>query len=447
MSQFCGHKCLPRGKFFAGHLPGFEINEMFTPTRGATTLALIAALQLAWITPTMGQRSSSSSSSSSSGTPGAALTPNVWTQINVQPLTPPDLQYHTATALGGVVVVFGGVNPVTFETYNTTWLLNLTTQVWTFCAPSSAGQPSPPTRVLHTMVAVTVTESGNSSSQQLGLMFGGLEYPSSQTLNDTWLFNPSNCSWSQVDAAFPGLGRSGHGAVSLSNTTALVLGGCANATLPFTQAPFCQTTLLNDVFLFNMTSRTWTEAFVASPFIQSFLFNALLVQQPGEANATLFLLFGVPLIGAIPQNVEQIFFQAELPASFATSSNLSLHFEALNQPTVSIIPRPAVIVVREGFLVVGFSAESYTGGATNPTVWLMDRQSLELSQPRGSSFSSILPALVLIPFVDGSCAVPVDGMLYHGFGLNMIAILNNAACSQPSQFCEKVCFGVEFYLL
>ena len=376
---------------------------------------------------------------------------NVWIPVDASVVEPPPLQFHTATVVANFMVVFGGVDPSNYQTSNTTWLLNLNTEVWTSCPDVSIDNvETPVTRVLHTMVAVADSQ-GNPDA--LGLMFGGLTYPDSRTLSDTWLFNPSNCSWTRVNttAGFPVSARAGHGAVAVTNTAVLVLGGCTDAFMPKEGVPLCRSTFPTDAYVFDVAraSLGWQEVQGVSGFVGSFAFNMLIEWQGAvkASNATVYVLFGVSLPASTVTHTSSgpIFLQATIAAGFSAASS-SLAFANFTGPTFEVTPRPSVIISTETqqFIVVGFVAGSYNGQPQQPTVWLLDIANMaQGSAPPVSVFSTNIPLLTLLAnnsvFLDGSCAVARNGMLYHGFSFNQLAVVSDQACNlQQSSVCEAV---------
>lgn len=386
------------------------------------------------------------------GSPG-----NVWTPVNAHVVEPPPLQFHTATVVANFLVVFGGVDPTNYQTSDTTWLLNLNSQVWTFCPNGSI--EGPVTRVLHTMNVVMVADSkGNTDvdTLELGLMFGGLIYPGTQTLNDTWLFNPKNCTWTRMDTVATGpttsvTARAGHGAVAVSNTSVLILGGCADTFILAESVPFCRSTFPADAYVFDMAmvSLGWQEIQGLSGFGGLFVFN-MLIEWHGPvkaSHATVYVLYGMSMnaTSVSPLSNGQLFLQAAIAADFSAAS--LLEFTNLTSPPFEIVPRPSVIITTEKqqFLVVGFVAGLYSGQQKQqPSVWLLDIANMsQVSQPSDSVFSANIPLLSLLAggnvSMDGSCAAARIGMIYHGFSFNQLAIMSNQACNyQQFSSCEEV---------
>ena len=257
---------------------------------------------------------------------------NQWSEVGAGPREPMPLQMHTATVLDSYLVVFGGLDMRTLTVNPTTWVLDLSINVWQQCPESS---DAPPPRLLHTMVAVDVAiinatwslpaavrssssssssssskpqqqpASNNSSSssssssstgkqpvmigEQVGVLYGGTTLvPEPQPYSDVWVFHAPTCSWTlQRDIVFPGPARAGHAAVtSSSGTEMLVLGGCNGLASDEHGAVFCETDMLADIWLLDMSLRVWRSVVNDQSSMPGlFMHNAVVVPHlPGAMN-------------------------------------------------------------------------------------------------------------------------------------------------------------------
>lgn len=129
-------------------------------------------------------------------------------------------------------ILFGGYLSTGSDTYyNDTWAYNATTDAWTQVAAANA----PPARAASTLVY--------DEKYDVLVLFGGRN--STHKLNDTWYYNSSNSSWTQITAVTPPTNRSEY---------VMIYDVFLNATVLFGGH---STGALNDTWIFNFTNSTW----------------------------------------------------------------------------------------------------------------------------------------------------------------------------------------------
>lgn len=173
--------------------------------------------------------------------------PNSHTWTNVITSNPPaprafaSMVYDT---LSDTFILFGGEDGN--NGLNDTWIFDLKTLSWTLLNTSSA----PPPRANASM-AINLANG-------LCLLFGGDD--GNTYLNDTWIFNTSNKNWTQLNLSASPIARTG-ACLSFDSSQGkfILFGGRGNSNL------------LNDTWLFDPNNFTWTELTpLNSPSARSF---------------------------------------------------------------------------------------------------------------------------------------------------------------------------------
>ena len=177
-----------------------------------------------------------------------------WTETNTtghnSTNTPAARYLHAMAATPSGVLLFGGYNGTTY--LNDTWLFNTATNSWSQRTTS----PTPQTRKAHAMAATpsTATSSGDV------LLFGGYSTSYPNYLNDTWFFDTSAGSWSQLTTSSTPPARYGH-AMAATPSGVLLFGGLRESAYPSYPYPY-----LNDTWLFNQGEEPTTHTIsVTSP--------------------------------------------------------------------------------------------------------------------------------------------------------------------------------------
>jgi len=106
------------------------------------------------------------------------------------------LQFHTAVAIGDFMVVFAASTQHARSA-----------QRHVEAGSAQQALDSVPCCWQQQQQPVSKGSAHNGQRHQrpgnnVGVLFGGLDLTTETTFNDTWMFNPVNCSWTQVNAPF-----------------------------------------------------------------------------------------------------------------------------------------------------------------------------------------------------------------------------------------------------
>jgi hypothetical protein len=158
-----------------------------------------------------------------------------WATPAVTGSAPPSMTHHTAVLASGgdAMVVFGGMTPA--GPSNALHVLNTKSLAWK--KPRVVGTRAPIERSSH---AAALLGGGAM------LVHGGVH--TTKALSDTWLLDTVRMEWEEVEATgdVPPA-RFAHRIVAVSDTRALLFGGCDDASLVF-----------SDLYEFDLTARRWT---------------------------------------------------------------------------------------------------------------------------------------------------------------------------------------------
>jgi len=158
-----------------------------------------------------------------------------WTELNPQN-SPPGRAYSATTSAGeGKVLLFGGGTPG--RLYNDLWLFDLERNNW--FEIETKNQPSP--RCCHGFTRL---------NDSLFLLFGGDTLNSIRYLNDTWLFNLNDSTWTEIQPDSIPQEREEHAIEYLSENQALLFGGRSNGGH-----------YLNDSWIFDYGKLNWQSIF------------------------------------------------------------------------------------------------------------------------------------------------------------------------------------------
>jgi hypothetical protein len=184
---------------------------------------------------------------------------DTWTQES--PSTKPTARTGAAMAYDGAtsqIVLFGGVNGSTYD--SDTWVYTPSNDTWTQESPST-----------HPTARSGTSMTYDTATGQI-VLFGG--YSGSAYDNDTWVYTPSNDTWTQESPSGPPSTRQGAAMAYGTAANEVVLFGGQNGS-----------TYDSDTWLFNPSADTWTQQSPAtSPSARSFMGSA--------ATATEMMIFG-----------------------------------------------------------------------------------------------------------------------------------------------------------
>jgi hypothetical protein len=164
-------------------------------------------------------------------------TDNNWS--NRAPSVAPDVRRQHAMVYDSAnnkTVLFGGYES---SLYNDTWVYDYTDNAWTNMNPTTYPNP----RRLHTMVF--------DSRNNLTMMFGGITW-SQYCRNDTWGYNYTTDTWTNLNPATSPSVRRSHAMVYNSVNDTMILFGGYNGT-------YLTDIYLNDTWAYNYTLNTWTQ--------------------------------------------------------------------------------------------------------------------------------------------------------------------------------------------
>jgi len=159
------------------------------------------------------------------------LTTNAWSQLSTTGTAPGGRRYPNSGVYNGKLIIFGGVTGST--AYNDVWELNLTSLAWTRLHDGTG--TAPPARYIHSV---------NITGDNL-YIFGGIN--SGTTYNDTWKFDLTNNTWSQLSTTgtAPSSRRSSDSIIY--NNNLYIFGGVNSSAY------------LNDVWELNLSTLAWKE--------------------------------------------------------------------------------------------------------------------------------------------------------------------------------------------
>jgi len=157
---------------------------------------------------------------------------NAWTQMN--PVTKPDSRWlHKLSYIGEDRTILFSGDRFGLEDLNDTWTYDLSDNTWTQMNP----QNSPNTRY-----AYGLTHIGDDKA----LLFGG--QVSSQVWNDLWVYDYSENNWTKKYPNVNPSGRYGPAMCYLGNDKVLLFGGMEfYGNLP------------NDTWIYDLSDNTWTQ--------------------------------------------------------------------------------------------------------------------------------------------------------------------------------------------
>ena len=158
------------------------------------------------------------------------LTTNAWSQLSTTGTSPVARRYPNSGVYNGKLIIFGGYGSTA---YNDVWELNLSTLAWTRLHDGTG--TAPPARYIHSV---------NITGDNL-YTFGGIN--SGTTYNDTWKFNLTNNTWSQLSTTgtTPSSRRSSDSIIY--NNNLYIFGGVNSSAY------------LNDVWELNLSTLAWKE--------------------------------------------------------------------------------------------------------------------------------------------------------------------------------------------
>jgi N-acetylneuraminic acid mutarotase len=284
--------------------------------------------------------------------------------FSVSTSTKPSIRYQHAMAdTPSGVLLFGGYRGSDTATYfNDTWLFNTTSNTWgrlTFTASS------PSARRAHAMVA---TPSGV-------LLFGG-GASNSMNLNDTWFFDFSTCSWTQLLTSPTPLARRAH-AMAATPSGVLLFGGNGNSGL------------LNDTWLFDNATQSWSmlTSMTSSPAKREY--QALTAMSSGV------LLFG----GIGTDNLNDTWL-------FDTTSSSWTQVETNTAFTPPVRRSHALAAIPSGVILFG----GYNSSYLNDT-WFFMSSTIRVTSPTTGATWSLgeMPTITWISTaVSGTCTVELS---------------------------------------
>jgi hypothetical protein len=159
------------------------------------------------------------------------LTANSWTQMN--PSTKPSARgYHSMVydSNSDKIILFGGLESVGLDD---TWIYDLSTDSWTQMNPST----KPSARYYHSMVY-------DAASDKV-ILFGGYD---GSYCDDTWVYNLTTDNWTQMNPLTKPSVRYGHSMVYDSTSDIVILFGGRSSTAFFA-----------DTWIYNVTADSWTQ--------------------------------------------------------------------------------------------------------------------------------------------------------------------------------------------
>ena len=168
-------------------------------------------------------------------------TPGIWRIAETA--FPPARIYHAMAwdSHSGLVVLFGGQDR-NGKYLNDTWTFNSSSGIWTQQAPAV----SPPARAMHSLVA--------DDRNGVLVLFGGANDNSGNNFrNDTWTYNASTQTWTNMSPPVAPSARCSFGmAYDRTNGIVVLAGGSVAASPPYLN------TKVNDTWFYKFTVNNWT---------------------------------------------------------------------------------------------------------------------------------------------------------------------------------------------
>ncbi len=191
------------------------------------------------------------------------ITSKSWTQVF--PATPPSARYATnmSSVSENKAILFAGFNA---GIQGGTYIFDGDTDEWSLITPPN----SPSSRYSYALQQVGENEV---------LLFGGDDGPNNY-LNDTWIFNNTSGSWTQIVPASSPSARRGHFLASISDYELLLFGG-------YNTGVFQGETWISSI----ITNPTISNSVSVSAGVNSVNINALLYD--GNSNVTYFVEYGL----------------------------------------------------------------------------------------------------------------------------------------------------------
>jgi hypothetical protein len=160
------------------------------------------------------------------------LNTNSWTQLS--PSSHPGVRYsHEMCYIGDdKVLLHGGVGDPGY--LDDMWIFDLSENIWTQVTPVGAN-PSP--RHYHKIAEI---------SENKFLLYGG--YDTATVKNDTWIYDLTLNNWTELAPAVNPLNRYQHTIVSIGNNKVMLYGGRKTYSL-----------VMNETWVFNLDDTSWTK--------------------------------------------------------------------------------------------------------------------------------------------------------------------------------------------
>jgi hypothetical protein len=160
------------------------------------------------------------------------LNTNSWTQLS--PSSHPGVRYsHEMCYIGDdKVLLHGGVGDPGY--LDDMWIFDLSENIWTQVTPVGAN-PSP--RHYHKIAEI---------SENKFLLYGG--YDTATVKNDTWIYDLTLNIWTELAPAVNPLNRYQHTIVSIGNNKVMLYGGRKTYSL-----------VMNETWVFNLDDTSWTK--------------------------------------------------------------------------------------------------------------------------------------------------------------------------------------------
>ncbi len=165
------------------------------------------------------------------------LVNDTWTRMFPNP-EPPRRQIHAMASILGTdkVLLFGGYEPLGPEDSNKTWIYDLSENKWS----ENLFSTTPLGRSRHAMASIYGTDKI--------LLFGGWQYSGSpHYLNDTWIYEYSNDTWTEMHPSISPTNREKHAMAFIWGTDKVVL--------------FGGTTGGDETWVYDLSKNSWTEKF------------------------------------------------------------------------------------------------------------------------------------------------------------------------------------------
>jgi hypothetical protein len=168
------------------------------------------------------------------------LSLNSWTQHNTT-TSPSPRQYHAMAPIAGTdnILLFGGFDGIT--PFNDTWIYDLSDNSWTNITTAI----TPSARINHAMTTIDCTN--------MVVLYGG--YDGNQYFRDTWIFDLSSKTWSEIQLPNQPEARAGHAMATIYNNCSVIIHGGRDSTNTY-----------SDTWIYNHTGVSETGAYISAPF-------------------------------------------------------------------------------------------------------------------------------------------------------------------------------------